>query len=63
MPELLSDTNLVDLIFVGVTGFIAWHGLTFRDKNGEQEWVHLLFGSIALLYCLWVLGHDLLGIV
>ena len=29
MPELLSETNLVDLIFVGVTGFIAWHGLTF----------------------------------
>ncbi len=51
-----------DLVFVAVTGFIAWHGLTFRDENGEKELVHLLFGSIALLYCLWVLASDVLDL-
>ena len=62
MGEELSESILIDLVFVAVTGFIAWHGLTFRDKNGETEWVHLLFGAIALMYCLWVIAHDLLGI-
>lgn len=23
-------------IYVIVTGLIAWHGLTYRDKNGEH---------------------------
>lgn len=54
------DDTTINIIFVLVTGLVAWHGLTFRDKNGEAEWVHLLFGAIALLYCLWVLAHDLL---
>jgi len=47
-------------IFVIVTGLVAWHGLTYRDKNGDRPLVHLLFGCIALLYCLFVLGHDIL---
>jgi hypothetical protein len=51
-----------DLIFVAVTGLIAWHGLTYRDKDGERPWVHLLFGAIALLYCLYVLGNDVLDL-
>ena len=63
MDEMLTETTLIDLVFVAVTGFIAWHGLSFRDDNGDTEWVHLLFGAIGLLYCLWVLGHDLLGLV
>ena len=63
MNNLLSEVSLVDIIFVAVTGFVAWHGLTFRDKNGESEWVHMLFGAIALLYCLWVLFHDLLQVL
>ena len=56
------EERLVNIIFVAVTGIIAWHGLTFRTKQGEHEWVHLLFGCIALLYCLWVLGGDVLGL-
>ncbi len=56
-----TDSLLVNIIFVVVTGLVAWHGLTFRDKNGEREWVHLLFGCIALLYSQWVLFSDLLG--
>lgn len=49
-----------NLVFVAVTGLIAWHGLTYRDKDGDRPLVHLLFGAIALLYCLWVLGKDVL---
>ena len=54
--------NLVNLIFIVGTGLIAWHGLTFRTQDGEREWVHLLFGCIALLYCFWVLFSDVLGL-
>ena len=46
-----------------VTAAVAYHGLTFRDKNGEREWVHLLFGSIALLFCVRELFVEILGIV
>ncbi len=58
----MSDA-LVDWIFVAVTGFIAYHGITYRDANGEREWVHLLFGCIALLFCLRVLFDDILGVI
>ena len=51
---------MIDWIFVIVTGFIAYHGITYRDKNGETEIVHLLFGCIALLYCMRVLFVDIL---
>ena len=57
------DAGYWDYVFVAVTGFIAYHGLTFRDQKGEREFVHMLFGAIALLYCLWVLGSDILGIL
>ncbi len=62
MSEIFSLSAVVDMIFVAVTGGVAWHGLTFRDADGESEWVHLLFGAIALMYCLWVLFHDMLGL-
>ena len=38
---------MLDIIFVLVTGAIAYHGLTFRDEEGESEIGHLLFGSIV----------------
>ena len=53
----------VNIVFVVVTGLIAWHGLTWRDENGEADWVRLLFGAIALLFCLTVLASDILGLV
>lgn len=53
----------IDVIFTLVTGAVAWHGITFRDKDGNTEWVHLLFGCIALMYCLYSLFHNLLGVV
>ncbi len=54
---------MVDYLFVLVTGAIAWHGLTYRDEEGETEIGHLLFGSIALLFCVRVLLVDILGLV
>ncbi len=54
--------ELIDFVFVGVTGFIAFHGLTYRDEEGNTEWVHLLFGCIALVFCLRVLVVDIFGL-
>ena len=51
----------MNFIFIIITAFIAWHGLTFRDKNGERDFVRLLFGSISLLFCLKVFFSDVLG--
>ena len=50
---------MFDYIFVVVTAAIAFHGLAFRDKNGDRETVHLLFGAIALVFCLRVLFFDI----
>jgi hypothetical protein len=54
---------MVDFIFVIVTGAIAYHGLTYRDEEGQSEIGHLLFGSIALLFCLRILFVDILGLI
>ena len=51
----------MNFIFIIITAFIAWHGLTFKDKSGEKDFVRLLFGSISLLFCLKVLFFDILG--
>ncbi len=57
------NDQLIDWVFVVVTGLIAWHALTYRTKDGDRPLVHMLFGAIALLYCLWTLGKDILGII
>ncbi|UCE88951.1 MAG: hypothetical protein JSW10_11670 [Pseudomonadota bacterium] len=54
---------MFDWLFVLVTGAIAWHGLAYRDEKGESEVGHLLFGAIALLFCLRVLFVDILELV
>lgn len=54
---------LVDWIFVVVTGLIAWHGLTYRDADGERDLVRTLFGCIALLFCLRVLFVDVFDLM
>lgn len=56
------NESTVDIILVIVTGAIAWHGITFRDKEGESEWVHLFFGCIAAFYCIWVLFFHILQV-
>ncbi len=54
MPEEYWDWAIVI-----VCGFIAWHGLTYRDADGDRPWVHLLFGSIALLFSVRTLFFDI----
>jgi hypothetical protein len=54
---------MLDWVFVLVTGFIAYHGLTYRDEEGESDIGHLLFGAIALLFCLRTLFVDILKFV
>ncbi len=50
----------MNILFVLVTGFIAWHGLTFKDEKGKKDFVRLLFGSISLLFCLKILFFEIL---
>ncbi len=54
---------MFDYIFVIVTGGIAYHGLTFRDEEGKDDIGHLLFGAIALLYCLRILFVDIFKLI
>ena len=55
--------GLVNIIFLIVTAFIAYHGLTDRNKNGESNWVHLLFGCIAAVYFFLVLFQDVFKVI
>jgi len=57
----MSDL-FINIIFVIITGLIAIHGLTFRNKDGEKDFVRLLFGCISLLFFLRVLFFDLLDL-
>ena len=58
MPE-----NIIDWLSVIITGAIAIHALTYRDARGERPWVHLLFGCIALIFCLRFFMGDILGLM
>ena len=52
----------IDWIAAIVTGAIALHGLTYRDANGERPWVHLVFGSIALMFFFRFVLADILRV-
>ncbi len=58
-----SAEPLINWLFLGVTAVIAWHGLRFRDEDGEPTFVHLLFGCIAAVFFCLVLFQDVLGVV
>lgn len=53
---------LVNLLFLAVTGFIAWHGIRYRDAEGDSDFVRLLFGCIAAVFFFLVLFQDVLDI-
>ena len=53
---------MIDWIFLLVTAFIAYHALTHRNEDGENDLGHLLFGAIALLFFFRVLLVDLLDV-
>lgn len=54
---------LVNLIFLAVTGFIAVHGIRFRDEEGKSDFVRLLFGCLAAVFFFMVLFQDVLKLV
>jgi hypothetical protein len=53
----------INLVFLAVTGFIAWHGIRFRDAEGNTDFVRLLFGCIAATFFFLVLLQDVLGVI
>lgn len=53
----------VNFIFLGVTAFIAWHGISYRDEEGNTDFVRMLFGCIAAAFFFMVLFQDVLGVV
>jgi hypothetical protein len=55
--------SMIDWIAFIVTGAIAYHGITYRDEEGETEIGHLIFGCIALVFCLRFLIVDILELV
>ncbi len=54
---------MIDWVFLAVTGGVAYHALTHRDEDGENDFGHLLFGSIAMLFFMRVLVVDILKLV
>jgi hypothetical protein len=53
----------INIIFLAVTGFIAWHGIRYRNEEGESDFVRLLFGCIAAVFFFMVLFQDVLKLV
>lgn len=54
---------LVNIVFLAVTAFIAWHGIRYRDADGNTDTVRLVFGTIAAVFFFMVLMQDVLGLV
>ena len=55
--------KIVNIIFLIVTALIAKHGISYRNADGERDFVRLLFGCIAATYFCLVLFKDVLGLV
>jgi len=53
---------VLNTIFLIITAFVAYHGLTYRDEEGESDFVRMLFGSIALVFFFRVLLADVLEV-
>ena len=53
----------INILFLIATAFIAWHGITYRDDEGNTDFVRLLFGCIAAVFFFLVLFQDVLGVV
>ncbi len=53
----------INIVFLAVTGFIAWHGIRYRDAEGKTDFVRMLFGCIAATFFFLVLFQDVLGVV
>ena len=53
----------INIVFLAATGFIAWHGIRYRDAEGKTDFVRMLFGCIAATFFFLVLFQDVLGLV
>jgi uncharacterized membrane protein YjgN (DUF898 family) len=53
----------INYLFLAVTAFIAVHGIRYRNKDGEADWVRMLFACIAGTFFFLVLFQDVLGLV
>ena len=53
----------INIVFLAITGFIALHGISYRDEEGKTDFVRLLFGCIAAAFFFMVLFQDVLGLV
>ena len=53
----------INIVFLAATGFIAWHGIRYRDEEGKTDLVRLLFGCIAATFFFLVLFQDVLGVI
>ncbi|MEW7982777.1 MAG: hypothetical protein AB2812_08295 [Candidatus Sedimenticola endophacoides] len=49
---------VLDILFLIITGSIAYHALTHRNADGGNDIGHMLFGAIALLFFMRVLLVD-----
>jgi len=65
MPDFIPPEyeKLVNVIFIVVNALIAHHGITYRNPDGEKDFVRLLFGCIAGVYFILVLFKDVLGLI
>lgn len=59
----MENSLLLNLVFLVVTGAVAYHGLTYRDEEGNSDTVRLLFGCIALLFFFRVLFVDVMELI
>lgn len=53
----------LDFLAALVTGFIAYHGITYRNADGENDFGHMLFGAIALLFCVRFILVDIFALL
>ena len=49
-PELRT---LLNIIFLAITGAIAYHGIRYRDEEGNTDIVRLLLAVLALRFFFW----------
>ena len=53
---------LVNMAFLTITGVIAYNGVRYRDRDGNSDFVRLLFGCIAAMFFFLVLFRDILNV-
>jgi len=55
--------KLVNIVFLVATALIAHHGISYKNPDGEKDFVRLLFGCIAAVYFFLVLFDHVLGLI